>query len=618
MITRLFFVLLFSVAFTPAYASSTMEEAPDCTTVSQCISILSEHHIKPPPQPGDRLSSGIKDEPIENAVRRLVLFGDDAVIALIKLFDHPNYYVRNRAGYTLFHFPQIDPRHLPDLIIAHKHGISWLEPAIAATGTDEALAFLWENFLANPSQGSNSQTFRVLPEFGDRLYPYFKEELEGCQTSDQLDLCWALLTLLGGIDPWPDFVVPTLEGIATSLDASDRVRKIATDQLIALKHPYGLVVLRGDLKKALRTLSDHPSNRLFYKFSDTDDFSEYYDIWDIGDAIRSTGNYGDKAKELGPLITPFLARRDLGDVRALAALTLGQIDYQGGINSLVAIRSDFDDDWNLAYNAVESLGRLHAESARGVVEALAHNHWFKPVRNNAERALSLLDGGEFTRPNNTSDSAPLSDDDQWRMWRAGLRHTSDLLEISKACNASRTETYNLYMPRRVTWPEGNNVRLELSFPGADETQHIFSTYPKLREQRGELKFAVKFGNHLIAGLDAGEFGGEVHTIDQHGHVELLIPDNAIAAFKTRKRLYIVTGLSHMSMSTGNLWVVELDQRKPVLQRRIRLLREPNGYEFTFQKALVIKSETGDFAIQSNGKLIDASEIDNCINVSRNN
>lgn len=608
------FIALISISVmesTSAFATQPVEAAPDCLSVNECISLLREHEIKPPPQPDTRLSSGIDPRPIKKAIARLVSFGDEAVVALIELFDHPNYYVQNRAAYALFHFAEIDPRHLPTLIAAHKRGTHWLIPAIAATNTDEALAFLWVVFLADADESSNSQVFRVLPEFGDRLHPYMQAELENCRVSDNYKLCGALLRILFRYDPLPAYAVPTLEAIATSQDASEGVRRTAIAELIGLRHPYGLVTLKSDLESALATLDEYPANAFFPSFPESEDFDGYVLLWGIEDALRAIAGYGIEANALGPLVTPFLERRDLRDIRNQAALTIGQIGFQQGVDALLAQRDDFADDWYLAYNVVESLGRLRAESARSAVETIMRDHWYKPVRNNAERALAFLDGGEFARPGVVRDGAAPSGDDQWSLTGADFRYQGDLSETPSVCSADKEKQYKLFIPRRLAWPRTGGVSLNLEKPTAAEAKGFFSDYPKLRELRGELEFAVEFGNRMIAGLNAGEFGGGVYTIDRRGRIETLIPDNAIAAFKTSRSLFVATGLSHLGSSSGEIWVINLKRRTPVLRRRIHLPLEPHGFEAAYRETLIMKGERGDVAIRSDGNLVDPLKIESC-------
>lgn len=609
MVLRQSIMLAVLIFFAQTAAAETTKQASDCSNVEECISILSDHEIDPPPPPGARRSSGINPRPIEKAVNRLISFGDEAVIALIKLFDHQNYNVRNRAGYTLFHFIEIDPRHLPSLIAAHKSGIHWLEPAIAATGTDEALTFLWEGFLNDPDQASNSQVFRVLPKFGDRLLPYVREELEKCQRSNNRELCSALLQLLQAYDPFPTFVIPALEEIFSSQKASEEVRRVATNQLIALKHPYGLVSLKADLQQSLSSLNERTADALYIA---TDENEDFYFHWFIEDTLRAVSIYGEEAKELGPLVTPFLSRRDLRDARAQAALTLGVMGYTDATEALLNLIGDFPDDWYLAYNSVESLGRLKVQSVRSTIEAVENNHWYKPVRNNALRAKTYLSGGNFARLDFPRDGE-IPSDDQWPLTGAEFRYQGDISDTPTACATDAIKTYELNKPQRLTWPNENenSFELKLAAPTASEAQAVFSAYPELREYPGELEFSIEFGDRLIAGLDAGEFGGGVYALDKGGRTELLIPANAIAAFKTDEKLFVTTGLSHLAMSTGDLWVVELEGSAPVLRRRVRLPLEPTGYEIAYPKTLIVKGERGDVAIKSEGMLIDPLLVKNC-------
>ena len=92
---------------------------------------------------------------------------------------------------------------------------------------------------------------------------------------------------------------------------------------------------------------------------------------------------------------PYLGAAYDEDLRADAALALGRIDAREAVPALLALAPDLADDWVLAYNVAESLGRLRATGARPLLERLARDYWHRGVRNNATRALNAIAGGAF-------------------------------------------------------------------------------------------------------------------------------------------------------------------------------------------------------------------------------
>jgi hypothetical protein len=143
---------------TPLSAHAQLEPTgPDCSSIPECLAILRNEAGRASPY------GGINAQPIQRAVERLSTFGDDAVVALLPLLSDDNQEIRNRASYTLSHFSIIDARHDDALIAAHRTGLGWLIRPIARTGTDNALDYLWEDFLDDSDYGSNSQQFYALP-----------------------------------------------------------------------------------------------------------------------------------------------------------------------------------------------------------------------------------------------------------------------------------------------------------------------------------------------------------------------------------------------------------------------------------------------------------------------
>jgi hypothetical protein len=593
------------LAAAPAGAQAQLQDeptGPDCFTARQCVEIVRTYQIEPPPRDARR-SSGINPRPIQRAIDRLRAFGDEGVVALLPPLDDENYNVQNRAAYTLFNFESIDPRHDDVLIEAHRRGLGWLTVAIARTDTDEALDYLWIDFLNDPNFGSNSQVFFALPRFGDRLFPRLTEVLAQCRVAQESEACSGVIQLLAEYDPFPTFALPLLQDIADSSTASETTSNTALDQLIRQRHPYGLGAIRRTLETRAASLPPPPEGPGLTTVSNGG-------LDDLGIAITidRAAKYGTEAASLGPVIARFLDRRDLPEARQAAALALGQIGYVEGVEALRAQAPDLTDDWYLAYNAVESLGRLRAEQSRELLERIALSHWYQPVRNNAERALNALDGGGFERPGIPDDDA--APEDEFAGLGSEFRYRGDSVPPA-SCLLSDPVGYSQFLPHDLRWPRRNSsIELEVRAPSAAQLRTLLRDTPAF-EPDGEITFAVSTTGAVIVGTNAGEWGGGVYEIASNRQVRALIQDNAIAVFKSGRRLFIVTGLSHLVMSTGHLWIVDLSGRRASVQRRIQLPSAPHSFEMTFPETLVIRTERGDLAIRSDGELIHPQEIDAC-------
>jgi hypothetical protein len=584
--------------------------SPDCASVDACIAILREYEIAPPPPPGAYLSSGIDPRPIKKAIERLKSFGDAGVAALLPLLDDPNFNVRNRAGYALSEFDVIEPRRAAALISANRAGAVWLAWPIARTGTDEALDYLWTDFLANPSSSPGSP----LPLFGKRSFPRLEVELGRCRTGRDAERCAGLLSLLGEYKPFPDFAVPLLREIAASPTAPEIAKAEAAQQLIWLRDRDGLAIVRQRLEAWISALPEPPVG----VGMTTDLHGGGLD--DVGASILvdEAATYGAPAAPVGPAMTKLLRRRDLPEAREAAALAVGQIGYAEGVDELLAAAPDFADDWYLAYNAVESLGRLRVERARSLLQNTARTHWYQPVRNNAARALDMLDGGAFSihAGSGRDDEPPRRDTlgDVLDGLGSEFRFALDAKPPSACAALSASgQTYAQYDITALRWPRhGHDVELELRRPTALQVSEFNRDHPAFGDIQGELTFVAAMGDSVLAGADAGEWGGGVYEIDRSGKLSTLIPENATAAFTTGERLIVVSGLSHLGLSFGSVWVIELHGGRPTITRRIRLPAEATKISLSSGRTLVLSGERGALAVTADGTPVHPREIEACM------
>lgn len=565
--------------------------ASECQTIDTCLAILIGHELPDEPAAGERRSSGIDPRPIEGAVNMLAASGDNAAAPLVMLLRHPLYHVRNRAAYTLFHFPTIDPRHVPDMILAHNNGVHWLEFAIARTNSDEALAFLQGLLVANPHR-SNVQVKRGLVLFGERNFPFLFESLERCKTTDETKFCDELIGLLSMYNPMPRRGVDLVVEIYDAPTTSEEVRLSAEYALIRLKHQRGLDVLIGAIEQTDQQ----------YEVDGYEDFDKFLHLRDIG-------SYGPDGRRAGKFVRRFLKRQDLPDARAQAALTLGQIGYAPAIPELTALRGDFDDDWLLAYNVVESLSLLEARRSQALLTQLAIHHWSRLVRNNAGRALQYLDTGKFFLPG--VDEAEFDADDH--IYFGSARYSGDYSEVSLCSDADSHQPYRQYMAKPLENNKGLSLRLNLIPPTELEEQRFFERHPDF-EKIGAPVFVAEIGSDAIVGVDHGEFGGGVYRITSEGDTSLLISENASAVWWMGEELLIFTGLAHLALDDGHAWFISPTKNGPVIRRKLRLHGETNYFVALPDGALVAQHPLGDIVIRADGSVHKIQEPPFCVDV----
>lgn len=611
---RLLVAMLLSCLPLSAWAQDDAPTGPDCSTLDDCISILREHQIEPPPAPNAYRSSGISDKPIQRAIDRLAKMGDPAVVALIALFDDPNFNVRKRASYALFHFGAIDARHAPALIAEQRRDGVWLDTAIARTGTDEAMAFLWDAVLAKPEPSGNA-AFRALVRVGDRILPAVEAKLGDCRTARDTRQCRGVMELAKMFDPLPAFFYPLVEAIATSPDAAPDLREEAEGRLIMGRQPYGVKVLVGRLEaraKGLRRIEQQPN--------DPDNFTgSFTDADDIEYTFGAIGGYGVEAVSAGPLVVRFMRETHSREVRNAGLQALGQIGYRDGIDAVLEQGGDFVDDWYTAYNAAEALGRLGG--GRSELEQLMRMHWSAAVRHNAERALNFLDTGVFARPGVAGDGdEPTLPEVIYvsigRWYGPETRYAGDRIDEGRACRAEATRFYPLLPVADSAWPGAGQpaVALETYDEDADDDSddadsvtadpqwQAFVAQHKVMSRFTDVGwvFAAAFGASVLVGENHGEFGGGVYAIDRKGRALDVDDGNALAVFVNGDRAFVVTQTS--------LLVLDLKADWPVVSRDIRLPGAVEGYAVHPGKVLVIATEHGDVAITTEGVLLDPVKV----------
>ena len=63
---------------------------------------------------------------------------------------------------------------------------------------------------------------------------------------------------------------------------------------------------------------------------------------------------------------------------------------------------------------------------------------------------------------------------------------------------------------------------------------------------------------VLLGADRGEFGGYLAYRDRQGNVETLLLENVHGIVENQEGIFVLTGLSHLGMSAGNLYRLKSD------------------------------------------------------------
>lgn len=601
----------------PAFAQSSLthEQAlqiqRDCSTIEECIAAM-------------RTETAVNGSGILEF--KFAAFGEDAVAPLMQMLTQdPDLRMRSYAGMALSRMPSIDARYLPDLIAASRHGNpmafsdtgpGWLAIPIGLVRDDpEALRYLFdlaEIYGWGSSSGSvqpaierSSQT-AWLAEARRRL-----EGFEPDQGSDYLGFVSQLVIVGGHRRPdgyvAPDWLEPALVRIATDPAVNADVRNTAAVVLRKFKNPIALAALMHDAQQQFATLPEWDGRSRFMQMKDTEGLERWERLTDgdFASTIAEIGRFGHAGLEAAAFVRPFLLRPDIPASRASAALTLGQIGDRYAIPMLITASRD-RDDWLLAYNAAESLGRLRAEEARDPLQEIAANHWSQAVRNNAERALNMLDGGSFERPGISEDGLGMNDNlgETDHLYMGLVRFKGDDKGGSAECIVMSDTTQRLSQSPVgiLRFPRQGAQEIEPSGVRMGD-RPIFPNRIANHMPRGTVTVVETLAHGILIGTNAGEFiGGLAYVDDRTRQVELIVPDNVSFMFRHGGRLYALTGLSHLFSSYGEIWEIDLEGDTPQASRRIPLPSEATQVLATASRDIVFVTNDGTFLLTEDGTL----------------
>jgi hypothetical protein len=375
---------------------------------------------------------------------------------------------------------------------------------------------------------------------------------------------------------------------AIALDArSQEARRGAEFALVRLLDPVGLTLIRRRLAAAAA-----PAGQTDKRF-------------EVQSLIGDVASYGAAARDAGPLVVRYLDSSYHPDLRAAAALAVGRIDYRASTGALMALQPEFADDWLIAYNAAESLGRLRAAEARPLLERLRREHWHSGVRNNAERALNAIVGGAFARAGTSNDTEPHSVRDTFGeeyVYFGGLRHGADGAARCSADGLGRSSAAT-DGSAAIPWPSENPV--EVAFDPIPQVRTI-EIRRRLSQSHapGRLQaiLPVRSG-HLVA-FNGGEFGGGLHFVPKSGPPLPLLHAPVWFMWTMDGRLYAATGLSHGVLDSGELVVVSLDRL--TVDRAVRLPAHPDRLIALNDRSVLLSTPAGAVGVSWDGRLYDAA------------
>jgi hypothetical protein len=263
--------------------------------------------------------------------------------------------------------------------------------------------------------------------------------------------------------------------------------------------------------------------------------------------LRDIAALGEGGREAGPRVETLLNSSD-GEVRVLAARTLGLIGYRPAVASLIAALDD-TDDWRLVYVTAEALGRLRATEGRDRLEAVASTHWYPPVRDAAKNAGLALDS-KYRYASTTHPSRFPFDFFDYENAGSDYEACADLAHFPAAPRRS-----DVLDP--VAQPAlAKRLSYDREVVGWDETGRHTS------RQRTTPEVGLRIRGGWLVGSDQGEWGGELVFKADDGATKMVLPTNIKGLHALGSgQIIAVTGLAHLVTNTGLLYQIKCPPSK---------------------------------------------------------
>ena len=515
--------------------------------------------------------------------KQIQAHGAAAIPYLLPLLEHDEARVRQFAGYVLRDTAGLTETHLDALIAARRRGDGWIPPAIGRISTPRAIAFLVEELRKEPE--AESQLGFAFAQAGKRgavaLAEVFKDRTPvapklagaisgiyrnmGEKAVDAIDPLLEIaagksyepqnrvyaVQALGGIGKNAQQAVPSLTRLAAN--EPDLFANAVKGTLTGIGAPEAVSVF-------LERLNEEPNILVFRDLSE----------------IRENG------RAAGSEVVKFLGHEDW-DLRVGAARCLGYIGYTEGTQALIDALAD-PNDWRLVYVAVESLGRLHAKAAIPALELVARRHWYPPVVTGAQKAIRVINGEEaytsrwhqrnfafeFFAYQNVAIDNPTSDGAEPMSKRpAGELDSAQLARMSYPVEIVGYGT------------EGRVVEKTMAKPSC----------------------GLKVPNGFLLGSNRGEWGGELVFTDGASTAVRVIEDNVQGIHRLPCGIVAVTGLAHLTLNHGMIYLVEVPASgKPRATKWKSLPGAPRKSDLLQDGRLFVSCYGGDIVVSVDGRI----------------
>ena len=544
---------------------------------------------------------GIGDNEQEYA-KKLITFGDDAVVQLLPYLLSENKSFRNLAGYTLGEMPNIAPRHLDALISGMKKDRGWLPSIIATIGTTKAQNFLVSEFVKKPeSAGQMRYAFGLLGEkVTGKLINLYRcdNDCDRFFLSDLRDVFSKIKTitnddglLIMEIVKDTSIQIDARHDALTILLGKNIITDSMLDELVALKETDP--IFSKTVNQILIDNGSINSKELIVEFIKQDTRWDNY----VSEAYINLTKMGKDGAFALPALYDIAVKQD-SDYKLRAIRTIGFV----GNKSSVQFLSNFLDekvDWKVVYVAINALSQLNATSEFNKLKNLSENHWYKVIRDSAAAVINRFETNSEYQSTFYLDkyAAQLPDKDH----REGLESLYGNFWVPSlaVCDKNSFRVIN-------ESPDIKQYRDHKVLNSFKEFSYLSSIlhdgyFPD--EHRIFPHSALKVDNGWLLGANRGEFGGELTFMNDKNEIEVLLNANVEDIFKMNFGYIAVTGLAHMSFDSGAIFLItKSDDGKWTTKKWLSLPGAARSSWFIKGDKLLINTTKASIAVTHSGNI----------------
>jgi HEAT repeat protein len=495
------------------------------------------------------------------------------VEALLPLLQDKRDGVADLASYIIRECDDgVAPEHLEALKKGYHNGGGWLPHAIAKLQSDEAAAFLAEEFRKNPQiQG---QVDWALISLGGKAVPFLLKGFEEADLEKESAYIEGLLHIFGEMKGKGGTAVPRLLAVAESAKHEAERRKHAVLLIGAIgdtaedSFPRLLVLSKNQPQLFADIVEQSIANSETAAAAPF--LANYVESGNIN-AIYHIARLGAKGRAVGPRITRWLNHEDW-EARAAAADALGAIGFREERQTLEKLLSS-KTNWKVAYAAAKSLAALGSKASIPALSGAARGHWFPFVRKKAAESVSILEG---KKPEDGADPF-----------------------IAASYHAAEGGAWTI-APEKIPGLDLAPQRREEEFSAFERREpDLAKKFLSLRDWSGEgrlkhfgsmVLFQTKDG--VLLGAQAGEWVGGMAYLPNHGKGTMLLRKDVGGIEQWRDRILVATGTYHLGMNDGLVSEVRLAGNKTEVVPWFVLPGSPKSMWISSKDQLVIECYGG--------------------------